>query len=312
MNNMLNILEQICIEDQYNKAQTKEFIIKDIVNSDFDNKQKKAIEALQAYFNGKYYQSKEKRISELTGQSRFEFEVLRDTFLLNEILLLTIPCDRPVKIQAIVGHLAPILEMENHWDAIKTAAELISVVGSATDFYDILLVEHSGEKSIEVQSNYKLEFDTLVKLEKMKYLPPLITKPKEIKSNLDTPYLSKNVVQKSVILGKENHHNYPQALDVINIANSVALELDTDILQYEETSKKPLDTKEKLLNFQLLRESSKEVFEDMINAGNKFYFSWRFDKRGRMYSMGYHINIQANEYRKAMLSLAKKEIIKLD
>ncbi|WP_219811313.1 DNA-directed RNA polymerase, partial [Campylobacter concisus] len=36
-----------------------------------------------------------------------------------------------------------------------------------------------------------------------------------------------------------------------------------------------------------------------------FYFKWAYDKRGRVYSKGYHIQIQASEYHKACLSFSK-------
>ena len=36
-------------------------------------------------------------------------------------------------------------------------------------------------------------------------------------------------------------------------------------------------------------------------ANRPFYFEWNYDKRGRIYSKGYLINVQTNEYGKALL-----------
>ena len=46
-----------------------------------------------------------------------------------------------------------------------------------------------------------------------------------------------------------------------------------------------------------------------ILEGNKFYFTWKFDSRGRMYSQGYHCNLQATEYKKAILNFSHEELI---
>ena len=47
----------------------------------------------------------------------------------------------------------------------------------------------------------------------------------------------------------------------------------------------------------------------MNRCGNKFYFTHKVDKRGRLYCQGYHINYQSASYKKAMIELANKEII---
>jgi DNA-directed RNA polymerase len=43
--------------------------------------------------------------------------------------------------------------------------------------------------------------------------------------------------------------------------------------------------------------------------GQPFYFDWRYDARGRSYSIGWDINLQSDEYHKAMLSLANEELV---
>ncbi|MCH9735760.1 MAG: hypothetical protein K0U78_14615 [Actinomycetia bacterium] len=42
-----------------------------------------------------------------------------------------------------------------------------------------------------------------------------------------------------------------------------------------------------------------ETYKTMENK--KFYFAWKFDMRGRMYSIGYDLNLQATSYKKASL-----------
>jgi hypothetical protein len=41
-----------------------------------------------------------------------------------------------------------------------------------------------------------------------------------------------------------------------------------------------------------------------------FYFLHKYDSRGRIYSQGYHINIQGTEYDKAILDFAERKVCK--
>lgn len=45
--------------------------------------------------------------------------------------------------------------------------------------------------------------------------------------------------------------------------------------------------------------TTKETYEAL--SGREFYFEWKFDFRGRMYSTGYDINLQADKYKKGAL-----------
>ena len=56
---------------------------------------------------------------------------------------------------------------------------------------------------------------------------------------------------------------------------------------------------------------NKKQFLKVIDQylGENFYFVWRYDSRGRSYSSGYDLNLQSNEYGKALLSMHKKELI---
>ena len=63
-------------------------------------------------------------------------------------------------------------------------------------------------------------------------------------------------------------------------------------------------------NFLRLIISSRKVYQELLSYGNSFYLNWRFDKRGRMYSQGHEVNIQSTSYKKALINLTKREIIK--
>ena len=51
------------------------------------------------------------------------------------------------------------------------------------------------------------------------------------------------------------------------------------------------------------------MFILMLNQGNRFYETHKVDKRGRLYSIGYHLNTQGSAFQKAMIELADEEIV---
>ena len=98
-------------------------------------------------------------------------------------------------------------------------------------------------------------------------------------------------------------------LRVLNVLQDIPWELNTQMLEFDEESKKALDTEEKKINFNRMKSSSEEVYRDLLDQGNKFYFVWKRDSRGRSYSQGYHVNLQGNQYRKSIINFAKKELL---
>lgn len=293
-------LEQVMIEDKYSRANIREKVLYDILDTRFLDKGIRIAEvSIEAYLQGTYYSSKAKRIEHLVGIGLTNRELTLETL----IIVMSIEGAQPI--QSVAGKLATILNYEDTFDGIKTAAELISVI-SDSDIYDIIAANNSITGSLMVKSRFMLEEKTLQYIANTKYLPPMICTPKEIDSNFTSGYLTKDA---SVILGKGNHHNKYQALDALNIATNITLSLDMDMLRFEEKSKQHLNTPVKIANYRRLVTSSKIVYKELIEQGNKFNFDWRYDKRGRMYSQGYHVNIQATQYKKAIINLHEKHLI---
>ena len=293
--------QQVSIEDHYGRHNIRGRLLSDItgsVGASLTGTLKMAERLILAYSQGSYYESKESRIKFLINEWDIEQ-------LLIEIMILVFPCSTPVPIQQITGPLGNILGYHNTMDGVRTASELLAVACRA-DLFDIIPATSSSTGSLMVVSRYTLEEHTLQAIADTKYLPPMVCRPKQIKWNGDCGYLTKN---ESVILGSHNHHLHTQALDVLNIMNAIPLALDEEILQYAEESKKPLDTPQKADNWRRLVNSSTKVYEELLELGNRFYLTHKYDKRGRIYSQGYHVNIQSTSFKKASLVLADKEII---
>ncbi len=142
--------------------------------------------------------------------------------------------------------------------------------------------------------NFRISDGVRNKLLKLQYLPPMKAKPLKWKDNYNGGWLWEN---KHLILGHRfNRHEKPLAYDVINKLQSIPWEIDPDTYLFEKQTNTTVSKK------QFLR-----VIDQYL--GQHFYFVWRYDKRGRSYSSGYDLNLQSNEYGKAMLSMHNKELI---
>ena len=287
-------LEQIVNEDTYSRRNIRDKVKEDILSS-LDTALASILIActgvISTYLGKVYYKSKEDRLWAIRHISPEDLAI--------EIMIAVIDTSKQTPIQSIVAKLAASLEYENLLDGVKTASELLAVCVD-TGMYDM------WTNPMRIQSLYSLDSETIIYIENTMYLNPMQVKPKDWTTNSDGGYITQ---RDSVLLGKHHHHEDEQCLDVLNILQSIEWELDTNILKYEEVSKKPLDTEEKVNNFKQMVAMSKKVYKALLEQGNKFYFTWQFDFRGRAYSKGYYCNLQSSSYKKALLNFKTKRLI---
>jgi len=120
----------------------------------------------------------------------------------------------------------------------------------------------------------------------------------------------------TLVLGRGNFVGQRVNKNAINKLQAIPWELNENILHLLTDTLKPsskplsaIEEKERVKSYKLRDKETNNVIDYLLENGNKFYFGWKYDKRGRMYSQGYHCNIQGNEYRKAMLSFSDKELL---
>ena len=148
--------------------------------------------------------------------------------------------------------------------------------------------------NLYVYPGYKLSYEVKHRLAKLQYLPPMKSRPLKWTNNTNGGWLWES---KHLVLGNQfTKHDKPLAYDAINKLQSVAWEIDPNTYLFEKESNRAIN-----------RQQFLSVIDDYL--GKHFYFVWRYDSRGRSYSSGYHLNLQTNEYGKALLSLHKKELI---
>lgn len=242
------------------------------------------------------YESKRIRVSALK------------TMDLNELVLDVIVgsayCRGPELFTSFTAQMAGKLGFDDKLDSIKTVAEITAVLCD-TNLFD--LIKNDRFDSWKIESNIELDLRLQEFIKNSCFLPPLVMQPKILKHNKDTPYLT--IGQESRILNK-GHHNEDICLDVINKKNATELSLDVEFLcRVEETPNSPLDSPEKVTAWNNMKVQSYEFYHLMVAQGNKFYLDHKPDKRGRLYAVGYHISTQGSPIKKAMIELAKQEVV---
>lgn len=155
-------------------------------------------------------------------------------------------------------------------------------------------------------------------LDRYMFPPPMLVPPKEITRNNETGYLSPGCASGSILL-KRNYHEDDVCLDHINRVNRVPLTLNLRSAQMVKNKWKNLDKprpddepgdyQKRVKAFEKYDRCAHDVIEHLLLVDNEFYLTHRYDKRGRCYAQGYHINSQGNQWNKAMLEFSKKELV---
>lgn len=294
---MRDIVLQEMNEGRYNRKHIDAKIRKFIETNPFMQvKVAQGIELVKAYLAGTYYDSKMRRIAQL--QNMDVPEIVLDVFVGVAYF------QRPELFTAASSQMAARLKFSERTEAIATAAELMAVL-CQTDAFDIQ--KESKMASLMLVSRIPLEDDLIDFIVNSQFLPPMVCEPLPLTHNFSSGYLTHN---DSLLLGSGNHHDGDLCLDVLNTMGRVALKLDVDFLStVEEEPTYELDTQEKTDQWRAFKAQSYHFYNLMVSQGNCFYLNHKVDKRGRIYSYGYHINPQGAAFKKAMLEFADEEVI---
>ncbi len=248
------------------------------------------VNAIETMASKDYWPSKNERLQQLLVSE----EVAK--ILVKETVGFQIP------IQELTAILAfQISKQVTTEQAIRNATDVIESCNGL--IYNIKL-----GKEIMIESHYQLEDETYKYISLKKYEPPLKCKPRNWQANDDGGY-HQNPIH-SMLGSHLNQHDEKQALDVLNKLQSIAYELDPYMLQFEEEPNKEFKSPDSHEQFKLMKEKSKEVYEEYKDI--PFYFLVQFDKRGRQYTRGYHINIQSSSYKKSIINFHNKQLITED
>lgn len=296
-------------------------MLRDAIMSDQQTmlRHEEGVHLIAEYINTTYsYNSKNVRTAQLVNLDLDE--------LVMDIFVGVCYCQTPELFTSVTAQMAGRLQMSDKYEAIQTVAELMAVL-CQTDAFDIDKPSKAG--SLMIFSKIPLPDQLVEYIAHSEYLPPMVCEPTVITSNSESGYLTLN---DSLILGSGNHHDGDICLDVINLVNRVPLTLDTEFLSTVEETPKDItvenikkealkrgrilsdaDAKERMYkaldNWDSFKAQSYTFYSLMAQQGNRFHLLNKFDKRGRMYSQGYHINTQGAAFKKAMIEFAEPELI---
>lgn len=163
---------------------------------------------------------------------------------------------------------------------------------------------------------YNITPDVQAKIDQFQFPLPMIEPPQPVTNNKQTGYLT---IKKSILL-RNNHHDEDVCLDHINRANQTPLAVNADVVAFVQNRWKNLDkpkpgeSREKFLSrkkaFAKYDRVSREVIDALLAQGNRFWLTHRYDKRGRVYCTGYHATYQGNDWSKAIIEFADKEVLR--
>jgi hypothetical protein len=152
-------------------------------------------------------------------------------------------------------------------------------------------------------------------LDRFQYPLPMVVEPRTVNSNRDTGYLTGTG---SLILRK-NHHEDDICLDHINRLNRIKFTINRDTafmiknqwrnLDKPKEGESKLDYQKRVKAFDKYDKTAKEVIDLLLSESETIYLTHKYDKRGRSYCQGYHVNYQGAEWNKAVIELSEKEIV---
>jgi hypothetical protein len=164
---------------------------------------------------------------------------------------------------------------------------------------------------------YTLTNDVEEILARYQFPLPMVVRPLKVQNNtMGSGYFDTR--GRIVLNGSDIFDETDQCLDHINRANSVALTLNLDVVASEEGNKiipkRKVgegfeDYRKRVKQAETFYDHSLDVMKGLTALGNEFWLTHKYDRRGRCYAVGYHVNSQGTDYNKAVLDLAKKEII---
>lgn len=198
--------------------------------------------------------------------------------------------------------------LRHHADSTQHAADLL---GIAVDSGLVDFDPSRDEFIVAADISSAVQDD----LDRYQYPLPMIIPPKKIRDNYTSGYLTNN---SSVIL-KNNHHNEDVVLDHLDRMNRIPLRINKDVVENVSNTWRNIDKQkegETYADFRKRREAFgkynrtvMDVIDVVTEHSETVYLTHKYDKRGRTYCQGYHINYSGNDWNKATVEFAEGEVL---
>lgn len=196
--------------------------------------------------------------------------------------------------------------LRHHVNDTKMTAKLVEVgIGLGLCKWDemseMLVVKH------DIPPHVQREIDTY------QYPLPMIVEPEHLVNNRMTGY---QTIKGSLIL-KDNYHDDDICLDHLNRVNQTALAINYTVVRHIQNKWNGIGPyqegedvdkyRKRMKAFNKYDVCSREVIDFIAAASEEIYLTHRYDKRGRTYAQGYHVNYQGNDWNKACVQFPESE-----
>ena len=192
--------------------------------------------------------------------------------------------------QAMIGYIAGGIGCADPLDRAKCAAEVIAIAFKS----GLVVITKVSDDTFMVTTEYVLKEDMPVP---QKHRPEF----KQPEPSLFNPILGNRFKQ----------HDKDICVDHIERMNAIPLSLEFRVIDALEETVKSGETPEQVTAAEDFLRRSKEMYQMVADQGNQFWLKHNMDTRGRSYCEGYLVNYQGSSYKKAIVCLANKEIVKL-
>lgn len=314
-------LTQANIEEMYSKKASREYII-DLITSQDDTMDMIAqgVDLIEQWVSEPAaYKTKQERKDSIGYLNIPDF--------INKVFSAVLLAKGTVTLASMASQIGQTLGFADNHQGITLAGEIIAVL-EPVGLYTVSPLVRNGQW--HVIPSVVLTPEERVIAERGMFIPPSITRPLTVRNNRDSGY--EYLKGESLILGgSANHHDGNIALDVINTQNRIPLclnfefvdnneeEHEFDIEEFTKEQRKQgtpirrireMIAQEHQNNF-IHQLQAHNLYDLMEETGNRFYITNKVDKRGRLYSVGHHINPMGSSYKKSCIELYHKETVEV-
>lgn len=213
-----------------------------------------------------------------------------------------------------------LIEMLVSRDLIEISTSTTTIVDTVINLFDhgLVDIDFDNKNRMYITTKILLTEEQAEKLDELQYKIPMIVPPlptNQKGNNKGSGYYTKG--SDSLILN--NNHEYDIDSTVLDRINSIPFTINISLMKSIRNHWKcmenlddegnPMISLETNTNFDRFEKGVFKTSALMINHGNKFYFTNKYDKRGRVYCCGYHLSFQGNSYAKAQLEFSNKQHI---
>lgn len=225
--------------------------------------------------------------------------------------------------QEFVNEVLSLIFMYRQATPDMMVGALFPKFGNPQDIADALMILVE-EDYLDFDSNtnkfsivYDIDDATKEQLALYQYPMPMVVPPLKVTDNFSTGYMT---IKLPVILNdgcKDRARDV--CLDHLNRMNSVPLVLDIHTIEsieasYKDPVRKPEEDfseyEKRRKQARIFYDESTVVMEGIVELSDEFWMTHRYDRRGRTYASGYHINTQGTDAHKAVIQLKNKELVK--